>query len=452
MNIPLGRTKSAGDGRQPSSADLYLLLEKLGLAEHAADIKIYEHAMSEEQRGRSSEALSASQSKISISQIVHEWALSFQDEERFDTQEASSNGSLTSNMLSSTYMIYPPLLLLPANTFSQWPSEFMRSTFPAHSQLLYRLLCSKFSVTHIALNGPISPSISSSYTHLNGANSKQADTNILRTPTNLTPLYGDFGPLLPTTHQPSPSDFAQAFWCTARQNKIFQTWAPRYTMFSRGNISEKARILQLDTLKAARLGCPPEETSAVDLYSGIGYFSFSYAKAGVGRVLCWEINPWSVEGLRRGAKENGWNAGDWRDIGGAESEEIEGNRLLVFEESNEHAGKAVAALRKRIPPVRHVNCGFLPSSQDSWKTAVEILDPVFGGWIHAHENIAKKDIEIRTSEVVESFEGLVSELYGPVYGIQRIVRCEHVGRVKSYAPGVIHCVFDIAITPSRPSI
>ena len=38
-----------------------------------------------------------------------------------------------------------------------------------------------------------------------------------------------------------------------------------------------------------------------DLYAGIGYFAFSYAKAGVGKVLCWEINPWSVDGLRRGA-------------------------------------------------------------------------------------------------------------------------------------------------------
>src|SRR5690606_6675835 len=44
---------------------------------------------------------------------------------------------------------------------------------------------------------------------------------------------------------------------------------------------------------------------AVDLYAGIGYFAFSYARLGL-RVLCWEVNPWSVEGLRRGAEANGF--------------------------------------------------------------------------------------------------------------------------------------------------
>ena len=64
-----------------------------------------------------------------------------------------------------------------------------------------------------------------------------------------------------------------------------------------------------------------------------------------------------------------------------------------------------------------------------------------GGWIHAHENIAKKDIESRTAEIVGIFQGFAWKRF------EAKVECEHVESVKSYAPGVMHCVLDIAITP-----
>ena len=132
--------------------------------------------------------------------------------------------------------------------------------------------------------------------------------NILRSPVNLTPLYGDFGstPTPQTISNPTATDFANALWVTARQNGIWQTWAPLYTMFSRGNVREKARILNLPTLTTGL----DTASAAVDLYAGIGYFAFSYRKSsqalekGIKQVLCWEINPWSVEGLRRGAEMN----------------------------------------------------------------------------------------------------------------------------------------------------
>lgn len=187
-------------------------------------------------------------------------------------------------------------------------------------------------------------------------------------------------------------------------------------------------------------GTEPGESSAVDLYAGIGYFAFSYAKAGVGRVLCWEINGWSVEGLRRGAEANGWGV---RVVNG--EMECGEERLVVFQESNEQAARRIEGMRDSIPPVRHVNCGFLPSSKESWETAVEVLDPVQGGWIHAHENIAVKDIDSRKKTIVEIFAALAEKHHGchPV----RQVHCEHLERVKDYAPGVVHCVLDISIIP-----
>lgn len=228
-------------------------------------------------------------------------------------------------------------------------------------------------------------------------------------------------------------------------------------MFSRGNLSEKTRVLHLESLTRDRLGgVEPKEISAVDLYAGIGYFAFSYAKAGVGKVLCWEINEWSVEGLRRGAIENRWRCKVVKDEqvcaqrDGKSSTEIErldvqGEQMVDFEENNHKAPERVKALRSQIPPVRHVNCGFLPSSSGSWETAVRLLDPLQGGWIHAHENVNAKEIDLRKLEVVETFRAIAN-----TSGLSRSafrVACEHVEVVKSYGPGIYHCVFDIAILP-----
>lgn len=400
--------------------------------------------------------------------VVH-WLLqkplpSFNDEQKphFPIEKSLSSSSWT-------YMVYPPLLLLPPsflpNVLSITPSD----RFLDDPSSLYAFLCQTFNVTHIAINAPIpshtSSGESSTPTQTWGEKPKGLATgqnltatemgrdepavpspNFLRSPTGLTPLYGDFGPALSTEHAPTTDDFSSAFWCTTRQNGIFQTWAPRYTMFSRGNVSEKARILNLKSLSRQRIDTRPEHTSAVDLYAGIGYFAFSYAKAGVGKVLCWEINPWSVEGLKRGAQGNKWDFKAINAVDPMQEDISEEQRFLVFQESNERASRRMMGLRDLIPPVRHVNCGFLPSSEASWEVAIGVLDQT-GGMIHAHENVAKKDIDRRTKEIVVIFRRLVTEHHSQHVQEQRRVECEHVERVKSYAPGVIHCVFDIAITP-----
>ena len=344
---------------------------------------------------------------------------------------------------SWTYMIYPPLLLLPLSALSNLSSIFASKDqdLPKDLSSLWALLSKRFRTSHVALNAPIQASVSGEAS-IQGK--EYAEPNVLRSPTGLAPLYGDFGPALPVTHVPTTTDFTSAFWCTARQNGIFQTWAPRYTMFSRGNISEKARILTFKSFTDRRVGSQSAEMSAVDLYAGIGYFAFSYAKAGVSKVLCWEINPWSVEGLRRGATKNGWGVKvikDGQTFGGIISSEL---RLVVSQESNEHAPRTIAALKGSIPSVRHVNCGLLPTSKDSWEVAVQVLDST-GGWIHVHENIAKADTEMRTVEITNTFKRLVMKHGGQAIEGHCEVECEHVEQVKSYAPGVMHCVLDISV-------
>lgn len=366
-----------------------------------------------------------------------------------------------------SYTIYPPLLLLPQNTFSipPWP-ELLSTRLRPHLQSLYILLNKSFKTTHIALNAPISALT-------------QGRPNTLRKPQTLVPLHGSFGPSLSPTDISSDADFAAAFWCTVRQNGIFQTWAPRHTMFSRGNISEKTRLLSLNTLTAGGLGGnPPSEISAVDLYAGIGYFTFCYAKLGISKILCWELSEWSVEGLRRGSTENGWGVEVFKqDCLGALDIKTKpapkDKQILVFQENNQNAAHRINALRSFIPPIRHVNCGFLPTSQESWETAVQALDPDMGGWIHAHENIERGALVKRREEIVEVFRELVGRWRGISIPTVKLnselepdsdrpeahlnknknemttmtVNCIHLEQVKSYAPGVIHCVLDIAVLP-----
>ena len=368
----------------------------------------------------------------------------------------------------STYSLYKPLLLLPAHTFRSPAWTALLSALPLQPPpslltSLYATLAHAAGATHVALNAPIPPQRASFAAEEEGRN-----TNVLRAPLALVPLHGDFGgrPTAAVADEgssgagPMPEDFAAAFWVSARQNGVVQVWAPLYTMFSRGNVSEKARVLGMESVRRAvregegegewggAVGC-----AAVDLYAGIGYFAFSYRKAGVRRVLCWELNPWSVEGLTRGAAENGWSVESFGAVGGGlrseEGEKGVEEDFWVFEESNEFALEKILRLRNSLPPIRHVNCGLLPTSRGSWKTAVEAVDPAMGGWIHLHENIAVKDIEAKAEDIVREIQAIVDdEPQGSVsQGSQkeRQVELEHVEKVKTYAPGVMHCVLDIYI-------
>ncbi|KAF2143910.1 uncharacterized protein K452DRAFT_350275 [Aplosporella prunicola CBS 121167] len=348
------------------------------------------------------------------------------------------------NALPPTYSVYPPLLLLPATTFAAPPWRALLSALsPAHTSELYAALAHALHATHVAVNAPIAaqtPAPSSAADGSAAAAAAAAAPNILRSPSGLRPLLGDFGlgsngtASSPQQH-PTPAHFAAAFWVRARQNGIVQAWAPVHTMFSRGNVKEKARVLG--------------DATAVDLYAGIGYFSFSYRRAGVRKVLGWELNPWSVEGLRRGAGANGWGVRVVDEE--AEGREGAGGDFLVFRESNVHALDRIRALRASLPPIRHVNCGLLPTSRGSWTTAVEAVDPGLGGWVHLHENFGVGEIEQKAGETVAEVRrlvGVLAESRGGSPECVQDVALLHVERVKTYAPGVVHCVLDIFVPPT----
>lgn len=359
--------------------------------------------------------------------------------------------------LPGSYCVWRPMLLLPEHTFAADSWRHLLTHMQEHPERqaqFFSTLASAMEVTHIAINAPI-PTLNPV-----AKDSLAADENLIRSPTNLQPLHGDFGPPHPPFphHRPSHADFAAAFWVSARQNGINQVWAPRYTMFSAGNVTEKARLLSMPSVRGAvALGHQTGQgCSAVDLFSGIGYFAFSYAKAGVSKVLCWDLNPWSIEGLRRGAALNKWKTHTVVDEGvedddtAAQDHGFDSAQLVLFCQSNAHATSYIPTVRTRVPPVRHVNCGMLPSIGEAWKIAVEALDSRLGGWLHLHETVSESNLARRSGEIIMDVVNhvrILEQTEGGTAKAAERVELQHVEKVKSVGPRMLHIVLDVWVPP-----
>ncbi|KAL8296678.1 hypothetical protein RB600_001928 [Gaeumannomyces tritici] len=399
-----------------------------------------------------------------ITAAVTEWLATTSHSSSSSSSSSSLDDDPTRQLLLDSapkrWVVYEPMVLLPSGSFASdgWRAALAGSGAADASRLWAAVLAALSArspttpLTHLAVNEGIPPLLSTG---------RHGVENVLRSPSGLRMLHGDFGPDTTTTTTTddgaavSDDDFDRAFWVSTRQNGICQTWAPRWTMFSRGNVKEKARLLGLVT--TTRNGW------AADLYAGIGYFAFSYARLGL-RVLAWELNPWSVEGLRRGAARNGWRVrvvrgaadlarhtaelvGEGEGEGEGEGDES-GVRIVVFQESNEQAARRIAELRDvSTVELRHVNCGFLPSSAPSWRAALDMAagNGRGGGdcWLHLHENVGVAQIGARAAEVQELLAGWAAAADRD--GEIATVEVGHTEMVKTFAPDVWHCVFDVRV-------
>ena len=378
------------------------------------------------------------------------------------TLAESSDDPIIQQPLPKRYTIFPPLLLLPANAFSipkTWGSFYADRLDDQQRHHLYEIIVKAFSkagVTHLAVSAPIALTDS------------HGNENRMRSPTGLIRLCGDFGLVPSDGESPTESDFEIALWVHTVQNHgIVQIWSPLYTMFSRGNITEKARILDhtfegLDSrsLQGEQVG----DTSVVDMYAGIGYFVYSYLKRGVKRVWGWEINGWSVEGLRRGCIANGWGCkvigvNDRGELDISVREFVDAlrdtDRVVAFHGDNSFAPGILQQIRHAIEDggnqwhsVRHVNLGLLPSSYLAWEGACKMIDMQKGGWVHVHENVDIREIDRKKENVTAELKQLRTRAREEASDRQAktIADCRHVEQVKTYAPGVIHCVFDIKLS------
>lgn len=149
------------------------------------------------------------------------------------------------------YTIYPPMVLFNNSTVRSfnhpvWQEAFQKK-YVDPNEFYSKLLCflsprnphdntnSHFKgrlLTHLAINNPI------------------IEADILRRPFNIQPLHGELiDKDVPNVdndtlwENPSQEQLGSSIWCQVIQNGITQIWSPVFTMFSRGNIKEKKRIL-----------------------------------------------------------------------------------------------------------------------------------------------------------------------------------------------------------------
>ena len=437
--------------------------------------------------------------------------------------------SLSVEDLPKRFTSYPPLLLLPFNFprhSESWARFYDKLNNDEKTELFRSIAEDGFvgsGITHVAINAPIAIALSTEQGHDDdddgdGCNLGEEKTsqpltrqNVMRSPSGLTPVYGDWGSRDTDGDVNADADadadaFEDAFWVSTSQHQgITQCWAPLYTMFSRGNISEKARILGIESgapapqqrtqqkkpsfygLSHDQLGQPVKDIDVVDFYVGIGYFAFCYLMRGVRRVWGWDINPWSIEGLRRGCKANGWNClvvrvdehgsitdSTPKDIAmqilrhdRSDSDPAQRVRCVAFLGDNRWATKVLSEIDQVMSSIganegqgsginlRHANLGLLPSSQDSWESAVTVLSKLNDGggqrssWLHVHENVDMTKEDSISGDIVNDISKFVEaeaetarheDQYHEVSCV-----CLHVQHVKTFAPGVMHCVFDIQI-------
>lgn len=315
--------------------------------------------------------------------------------------------------LPKKWSVYPPMVLFNTGSFDSdvWKFAF-QSQIDKNDFFESIVKFFPVNITHLAINKPI------------------IEEDAMRRPFNLVPLWGEFGPepTLELFSNPTSDDLKNAFWCTVVQNGITQTWAPRYTMFSRGNIKEKKRVL--DTFKNVK------GKSVLDLYAGIGYFTLSYLAQGA-TVFCWEINPWSIQGLVRGLEKNKhqyrlFSGGAVASRAEIQEDMKQGVKAFVFHEYNEFAPSRLTEFG--LTDITHVNLGLLPSLKPSWAMARDAsFSSTENTMVHVHENVHKDKFSNLTTEIETFFQGHVT----------------HLEKVKTFAPDVWHVVVDVVPSTQR---
>ncbi|XP_053414827.1 tRNA wybutosine-synthesizing protein 2 homolog [Nycticebus coucang] len=259
-----------------------------------------------------------------------------------------------------------------------------------------------------------------------------------RTPT-VTLLLGDHG------------------WVEHVDNGIRYKFDATQCMFSFGNITEKLRV--------ASLSCAGEVL--VDLYAGIGYFTLPFLiHAGAAFLHACEWNPHAVAVLRNNLEING-----------------------VADRCQIHFGDNRKLKLSNIAD--RVNLGLIPSSEEGWPIACQVLRGDAGGILHIHQNVesfpgknlqppksnkmekehwpypqkiitnlwengATRESKRKTlspatkpewQRWAESAEIRIASLLQQVHGKPWRTRILHIQPVKSYAPHVDHIVLDLECRP-----
>jgi len=199
--------------------------------------------------------------------------------------------------------------------------------------------------------------------------------------------------------------YGEQTWVEFSDHGVKFGFDAQHVMFSAGNVTERHRIGGLNM----------QGETIVDAYAGTGYYTLPMlVRSGALHVHACEMNPASIDGLQWGAEAN--NVAD---------------QLTV------HQGDNQTTLPSLIGIADRCHLGLLPSSEAVWSHALNCLKPE-GGRLHIHMNVEEGSIEEWCEQTISELRQLSKEL-GRVWTIE----AEHLERVKSYAPRVLHIVLDV---------
>ena len=189
-------------------------------------------------------------------------------------------------------------------------------------------------------------------------------------------------------------------WVVHKENFVEYEFDATAVMFSSGNVTERRRMGELDT----------NGEIIVDAYSGVGYYTLQFLVQGDAKhVHACEINPDSIEALRKGLERN--------DVA---------NKCTIYEGDNRKTMKQLSGIADRVI------LGLIPSSMNTWGLAINCLKPT-GGVIHVHMNVHENEVEEWTDKTVDWF----STVSG------KNVKALHLEDVKQYSPRIRHVVLDL---------
>jgi len=205
-------------------------------------------------------------------------------------------------------------------------------------------------------------------------------------------------------------------WVAVRENGITYHLDVTRTMFSAGNVSEKARM--------AAVAAGGE--TVVDLFAGIGYYTLPLLlHAGAAFVHACDWNADALTCLQLNLAANGVSPARFRVWPGD-------NRVTV-------AGPLRGVAHR-------VLLGLLPSSEAVWPLATTLLRPT-GGTLHVHANVSDADLPAWRTALPARLRAAADAVGAPIAAAPYAVTLLHLQRVKSYAPHVWHVVADVALAP-----
>ena len=189
-------------------------------------------------------------------------------------------------------------------------------------------------------------------------------------------------------------------WVEHRENFVDYVFDATAVMFSSGNVTERRRMGQIDT----------SNETIVDAYCGIGYYTLQFlARGGASHVHACEINPESINALKKGLNKN-----------------------QVSEKCTIHEGDNRQTMKKLKGVADRVILGLIPSSMNTWGLAINCLKDS-GGVIHVHMNVHRDEIDEWVAKTTEWFATVSGKNVTPL----------HVENVKKYSPYIQHIVLDL---------